>query len=377
MIADLPFKDGKKHVVMQASKNGFFYILDTKTGKLLSAEKYVPETNWATHIDMTTGRPVENPAARYSRNGKPVIIWPAALGMHNWHPMAYSPDTGWVYIPVTVSNAPYDAQDDFKFNPNGWNTGTDFSAGAELYKQPGAPQRGNIKSYILAWDPVTGKEVFRIDNKEYGATGVMTTAGNLLFSGNHNGEFAAYDARTGAKLWSAPTQARVVAAPSTYLVNGQQQVAVLVGARGLPPGQSRTSGVSANNSRILVFRPGGSATLPTEMPTVKTGGTKIDPPLLTANNETVAQGEQSFRTNCAVCHGQQAVPGAGSIAPDLRYSALIRDNEQFKHAVLDGDRAQRGMPGFKDILREGEAEAILAYIIKRANDEKAAQEAAQ
>jgi len=93
MIAELPLKGGTRRVVMQASKNGFFYILDAKTGKLLSAEKYVPETNWATHIDMATGRPVENPDARYSRNDKPVIIWPAALGMHNWHPMAYSPET--------------------------------------------------------------------------------------------------------------------------------------------------------------------------------------------------------------------------------------------------------------------------------------------
>jgi quinohemoprotein ethanol dehydrogenase len=377
MIADLPLKGGKTHVVMQASKNGFYYILDAKSGKLLSAEKYVPETNWATKIDMTTGRPVENPEARYSKNEKPVIIWPAALGMHNWHPMAFSPETGYVYIPVTVSNAPYSAQDDFKFNPKGWNTGTDFAGGADLYKQPGAPAvRGNVTSYILAWDPVNAKEVWRIPNKEYGATGVMTTAGNLLFSGNHNGEFVAYNATTGDKLWSAPTQARVVAAPSTYTVDGQQQVAVLVGARGLPPGQSRTSAVSANNSRILVFAPGGAATLPATVSAgAATGGAKIDPPLLTANNETVAAGEQAYLANCSACHGRTAVPGAGSIGPDLRYTALLRDEEQFKHAVLDGDRAQRGMPGFKTTLRDGEAESILAYLIKRANDEKAAQEA--
>ncbi len=104
-------RDGQMHhVVMQAPKNGFFYILDAKSGKLLSADKFVPETNWADHIDMKTGRPVENPEARYSATGKPAIIMPAALGMHNWHPMAYSPDTGYVYIPVTISSAAYGAR---------------------------------------------------------------------------------------------------------------------------------------------------------------------------------------------------------------------------------------------------------------------------
>ncbi len=380
MVADLKLERGKTHVVMQASKNGFYYVLEAKSGKLLSAEKYVPETNWATHIDMKTGRPVENPDARYSKSGKPVIIWPAALGMHNWHPMAYSPETGYVYIPVTVSNAPYAAQDDFVFNPKGWNTGTDFSGGASLYTKPGAPPRGNVTSYILAWDPAKAKEVWRIPNKEYGASGILATSGNLIFSGNHNGQFVAYDARTGKELWAAPTQARVVAAPSTYLVDGQQQVAVLVGARGLPPGQKRTVGVSANNSRIMVFRPGGSASLPAAMAAPGAGAAPkqvtINPPLLTANNETVAAGEQAFAANCAVCHGGTAVPAAGATAPDLRYSSLLPFRNQWNGPVRNGERATRGMPGFATMLDEETTDSILAYVIKRANDEKAAQEAA-
>ena len=379
MVADLPYKSGKRRVVMQASKNGFYYVLDAKTGKLISAEKYVPETNWATHVDMTTGRPVENPDARYSKNGKPVIIWPAALGMHNWHPMAYSPETGYVYIPVTVSNAAYDALDNFVFNPNGWNTGTDFAGGASLYTKLGAPPRGNVTSYILAWDPVNAKEVWRIPNKEYGASGLLATSGNLIFSGNHAGQFAAYDSRTGKELWAAPTQARVVAAPSTFTVDGQQQVAILVGARGLPPGQTRTVSVAANNSRIMVFRPGGNAALPAEMAGIAaapSGKVTINPPLLTANNETVAAGEQAYAANCAVCHGQTAVPGAGATAPDLRYSALLPFKAQFNGPVRAGERATRGMPGFGNLLDEETTDAILAYIIKRANDEKATQEAA-
>jgi PQQ-dependent dehydrogenase (methanol/ethanol family) len=377
MIADLNYPQGKRRVVMQAPKNGFFYVLDAKTGKLLSAEKFAPLT-WATHVDMTTGRPVEVPEARYDKTGKPVIVSPGALGMHNWHPMAFSPETGFVYIPVQVSTAAFAGPNEFKINLQGMNTGTDFFGGASLFNQPGAPQRGNIETYILAWDPVQAKEVWRVKNEIYGSSGILATSGNLIFSGNHNGEFNAYNATTGEKLWSAPTQARVVAAASTYLVDGQQHVAILVGARGLPNGQTRTNPVSANNSRILAFKMGGTAALPAEMPAVARSASrvKIDPPLLTASNETVFAGEQAYTANCAACHGQFAVPGAGSIAPDLRYSGLLPIRNGWNPTVRDGERATRGMPGFGALLSEETTDAILAYVIKRANDEKAAQEGA-
>ncbi len=377
MIADLDYSGAKRRVVMQAPKNGFFYVLDAKTGELLSAEKFAPLT-WATSVDMKTGRPVEVPEARFDKTGIPVIVAPGALGMHNWHPMAFSPETGYVYLPVTHSNAGYAGPKEFKVNLQGWNTGTDFAGANNLYSLPGAPVRGNVESYILAWDPVNAKEVFRIKNDVYGASGILATSGNLIFSGNHKGEFVAYNAMTGQKLWSAPTQARIVAAASTFTVDGQQQVAILVGARGLPDGQKRTVPVSGNNSRILVYKAGGKAALPAALDDAPSGPLKvtIDPPLLTANNETVAEGEQGFRNNCATCHGGQAVAAAGSIGPDLRYSALLRDVAAWNGAVIDGNRAQRGMPGFKASLRPGESEAIQAYVIRRANEEKAAQEAA-
>jgi quinohemoprotein ethanol dehydrogenase len=376
MMATLNYPTGKRKVILHAPKNGFFYVLDAKTCQPVAVEKFAPNT-WALGWDKKTQRPIENPDARFDKTGKPVIVAPGALGMHNWHPMAYSPVTGYVYIPVSVSNAVYAGPKEFKMNMNGWNTGTDFSAGQALYKEPGAPKQGNVESYILAFDPINMKEVWRIPNTIYGSSGLTVTNGNLLFSGNHNGEFVAYDALTGKKLWSAPTSARVVAAAATYNVDGKQQVAVLVGARGLPPGQIRTSTVSANNSRLLVFNAGGKATLPTTMSSTAqvTTAVKIDPPLLTASNETVAQGEQSYAMSCAMCHGRNTVPAAGATAPDLRYSALIKSTEQFNRVVVDGERVSRGMPGFKAMLREGEADAILHYIIKRANDEKAAQQA--
>jgi PQQ-dependent dehydrogenase (methanol/ethanol family) len=376
MVADLNYPTGKRRVVMQAPKNGFFYVLDAKTGELLNANKFAPLT-WATHVDMKTGRPVEVPEARYEVTGKPAVVAPAALGMHNWHPMAFSPETGLVYLPVTISSSVYATPEKFEVNLKGWNTGIGFNAASGVTPVVATGVNPPRDSYLLAWDPATGTEKWRVKNDVYGATGVLATSGNLVFSGNHKGEFVAYDARDGKRLWSAPTQARVVAAPATYLVDGQQQVAILVGARGLPESQKRTVGVSANNSRVLVFRIGGTATLPTEMTAaLATAGVKINPPLLTANNETVAAGELAYGANCAVCHGPTAVPAAGSIAPDLRYSGLLPFVAQWNGAVREGDRAQRGMPGFKATLTEEQTNAILAYVIKRANDEKAAQEAA-
>jgi quinohemoprotein ethanol dehydrogenase len=352
MIADLKYPTGKRRVVMQAPKNGFFYVLDAKTGKLLSAEKFAPLT-WATHVDMKTGRPVEVPEARYDKTGKPVFVSPGALGMHNWHPMAFNPETGLVYIPVQVSTAIYAGPKEFKLNLKGTNTGTDFAAGAAIANQPGAPPRGNIESYILAWDPIKAKEVWRVKNEIYGSSGILSTSGNLIFSGNHKGEFNAYNATTGELLWTAPAQARIVAAASTYLVEGQQHVAILVGARGMPNNQKRTSAVSANNSRILVFKSGGTASLPNEMPAAgSTTRIKIDPPLLTASNETVFAGEQAYAANCAVCHGQTAIPGAGSVGPDLRYSGLLPIRNGWNPTVRDGDRSTRGMPGFATPLSE-------------------------
>ncbi len=377
MITELDYPEGKRKVIMQAPKNGFFYVLDAASGELLSAEKFAPAT-WATHVDMATGRPVEAPEARYDRTGESVIIAPAALGMHNWHPMAYSEDTGFVYIPVTVSSALYAPPVDFKPSKDGWNTGISFrpAKGEKPAIAGGVPPK--TESYILAWDPVDAREVWRIPNEEDGASGLLATAGGLIFSGNHDGEFVAYDAITGERLWSANTQARIVAAPSTYTVDGAQHVAVLVGARGLPNGSERTSAYSANNSRLLVYAAGGDKALPDTLDIdamAAVAKANFNPPLLTASNETVAEGEGQFATHCSSCHGATAVPGEGSIAPDLRYSATIASPRDWAEAVLAGNRAQRGMPGFYGTLSLESSDAVRHYIIKRANDEKAAIEA--
>ncbi|RYF97324.1 MAG: PQQ-dependent dehydrogenase, methanol/ethanol family, partial [Caulobacteraceae bacterium] len=326
MIADLNLKGKKVHALMQAPKTGFFYIWDAKTGKLLSAEKFAP-ANWASKIDMKTGRPVENPDVRYTVT-KAAIVQPAPLGAHNWHPMSYSPKTGLVYIPVTVSTTGFQSADPTKFTMKErvYNTGT-ISSSPEitaLYAKPGAPQRGNIKSYLQAWDPVNQKEVWRFDNEVYGASGTMVTASDLVFSGNANGQFAAYDARTGKQLWVVPTQASVVAAPSTYTIDGEQYVAIVVGARGLPKGVERTVQTSANNSRILVYKLGAKNALPTKVVAgASTTSRTLNPPLMSGTNEQVIDGEGAYAKYCAGCHGSNGV--ADKSIPDLRYSTLLRN----------------------------------------------------
>ncbi|HEY8004253.1 MAG TPA: PQQ-dependent dehydrogenase, methanol/ethanol family [Phenylobacterium sp.] len=376
MTADLTIKGVRRHVLMQAPKTGFFYVWDAKTGKLLSAEKFAP-ANWATRIDLATGRPVENPAVRYSVS-KAAIVQPAPLGAHNWHPMAFSPRTGLVYIPVTESTTGFQSApaDSFKVRDRVYNTGTlSFSDEiTRLYAAPGAPQRGNIKSYLEAWDPVAGKEVWRAPDNDYGPHGALATASDLVFSGDWSGRFSAYDARTGERLWSEPTQANVVAAPATYAIGGEQYVAILVGARGLPPGQARTSQVSANNSRILVFKLGAAATLPSEpIQGAQVASRTLDPPLFTGTNEQVIDGQAAYGRFCSGCHGAGGV--ADKSIPDLRYSPVLKNLANWNAIVVDGARADKGMVSFKNILAEGQAEAIYHYIVSQANKDKAAQQA--
>ena len=371
IVATLDYDSGPRKVLLHAPKNGFFYVLDAADCQPVSVEKFAYST-WATGWDSETNRPIEAPEARYDKTGEAVIVTPFATGLHNWHPMAFSQQTGLVYLPVTVSNAPYAPNKDFKVNPDGWNTGTDFRAGYELYRQPGAPQRGEIESYLLAWDPIAQKEVWRVPNAVYGATGVMATSSGLVFSGNHAGEFAAYDAATGRRVWTATAGARVVAAPASYEIGGRQFIAVLVGAQGLPKGQKRTSDSSANNSRLLVFALDGQARLPTaEASGASASARTLDPPPLIATPEMLALGAELYGANCAGCHGASAAAGEGAIAPDLRYSATLHNAAAFNRIVLEGERAARGMPGFSQRLTARESEAILGFIIGKAHQAKA------
>jgi PQQ-dependent dehydrogenase (methanol/ethanol family) len=372
MLADLNIDGDKRRVVMQAPKNGFFYVLDATTGKLISAENFVP-INWATHVDLETGRPVEIPAARYDLTGESYIVHPGPQGGHNWHPMAFSQQTGWVYIPAREQFTGYVSDNDFSAQRRGWNTGTDFSKGAELIREAG-DNVPNRKSYLLAWDPVTQQEQWRVEHlDERGASGVLATAGGLIFQGTTQGEFVAYNAETGERLWSSLTQAGVVAAPSTFLVKGEQWIALLVGSRGLPTlgvgTVESTTTSSTNNSRLLVFKLGGQAKLPTDVVSTMTSTdpTQLPPPPITASSETIAQGEQVYGRLCSVCHGPGVESPEPQTFPDLRRSPRIQNAEVWARVVTGGELTDKGMVSFAQSLAAGDAEALRAYVIAQAN----------
>jgi alcohol dehydrogenase (cytochrome c)/quinohemoprotein ethanol dehydrogenase len=357
VLADLVIDGRPRAVLMQANKNGFFYVLDRKSGELISATGFTP-MNWASGVDLKSGRPLENPGIRYDVTQKTASLLPGALGAHSWQSMAFNPATGLVYIPAQEIGMAYTPVKDFKAEPLGWNLGL------------GTRNLPNVKGYLIAWDPVQKKEIWRTNYLGPWNGGVLTTAGNLVVQGNAAGDFAAYRADTGEKLWSTFAQTPVMAAPVSYAVDGEQYVAVLAGWGGAYPllqgQQSAQSGNERNISRVLVFKLGGAAHLPAVAP---------DPddhalPLLTqtAGAATIIAGEGLFDQYCSVCHGQAAV--GGGVIPDLRKSPYLPVAAWYD-IVIDGALHLNGMAPFAAVLDRDQATAIRAYVIERANENKA------
>lgn len=370
ILAELAIAGKERKVLMQAPKNGFFYVLDRATGELLSANNYVA-INWATGIDMKTGRPIENPAARIDQTGKPFVVAPGPGGGHNWQSMAYNPEAGLVYIPVQETSFPYIPEAGWKSTTIGFNTGMDFAAGA-------MPADANIRSAslaatkgaLVAWDPVAQKERWRVKFQGPWNGGLLSTAGGLVFQGNSASKFAAYSAVNGELLWDTPVQTGIMAAPVTYSVNGEQFVAVLAGWGGswaLSPGIfSEVGGPVRNISRLLVYKLGGTAKLPPEPPLARL---PIDPPAEKGTAQQLAEGGRLFGRFCGVCHGDAAY--GSTVVPDLRRSGLLHDSASWKTVVIDGILKDNGMISFKAEMSSAQADAIRHYVIKRAHEDKA------
>ena len=368
MLADLEIEGDIRRVVMQAPKNGFFYVLDAEDGGLISANNYTP-VNWATHIDLQTGRPAEVADARYEKSNNPAIVLPGPLGGHNWYPMAFSQDTGLVYIPVTENFMGYVADGEFVTDPDGWNTGVDFGRGFQLVmSQPEIPSNASL---LKAWNPVTQEEVWRVQHPiGEGNAGVLATAGGLVFQGTRSGEFVAYNDETGEALWTDYVQAGVMAAPATFTVDGEQHIALLVGSPALPkagPGAAEpTTVASRNNSRLLIYRAGGDAMLPSNPITTSVEG-DFEIPQIEASNELLSQGETAYNRNCSVCHGPMGISLRADTYPDLRLSRRIATQNSWAAVVLEGELSDAGMVSFDSELSDSDAEAIRTYIINQAN----------
>ena len=363
ILADIEMDGAPRQVLMQAPKNGFFYVLDRKTGELLSAENYISIT-WATHVDMETGRPVEVPEARYAET--PFTLFPSYLGGHNWHPMSYSPDTGLAYIPVLDIPAVYAQPENFKYNSGVSNTGTDGVLGGLPDDQAERDAIGAlVKGRLLAWDPVKQKEAWRVEYQGPWNGGTLATAGNLVLQGTADGKFVAYRADTGEQLWDFATQTGVVAPPISYEIDGEQYISVNVGWGGafaLVFGEYVQAESLPNVSRVLTFKLGGKATLP---PVSWRPSVVFNPPPQTASPETIELGYITYQDVCMGCHGLNTV--SGLITPDLRGSAYLWDENGWEAVVRGGQLKDRGMASFADNINAEQAQAIRAYVIQQSH----------
>jgi len=341
ILTDLKIAGASRKVLMQASKDGFFYIIDRKSGQLLSAEKFVPVT-WAERVDLKTGRPIEAAGARDYKNefnGKN-YVHPASMGGHNWNPMSYDPKTGLVYIPE-IENG---------------ETGT-FTG----------------KTYLRAWDPVRSNTVWEEPFGDWwDHAGVLSTAGGLVFQGNAPGHFIAYDSATGRKLKDIDVGSTIIAAPMSYEIGGVQYVAVMAAWGG--GGWSYVHPENAayqrgNEGRIIVFKLDGSATpIPPLLPPIQP---IPQPPPQTASPDVVERGRALFAARCAVCHVNQP----RSEAPDLRRMAP-ETHAAFNQIVLGGILKSAGMPPWDGVLTQADVDAIHAYLISLAWDGYNKQQAA-
>ncbi len=354
ILADLEINGSPRKVLMQAPKNGFFYVLDRATGELLSADPIV-ELNWASHVDLKTGRPVETGRAEWAK-GRAFVV-PGPPGAHNWHPMSYSPRTGLVYVPTLDNAWPYIPKPDFEHVPGALNTGEDYPALAPLVRRwlPFCSP-----AHITAWDPSTRRQVWRVSHDHPINGGILSTAGDLVFQGNGGGLFAAYSAHSGEKLWESHVGIGLMAPPVSYSVDGDQYVAVMAGIGGTPALNYLDLDYE-NHGLLLSYKLDGAATLPRVKP--RKAGTVQAPPLR-ASEETVARGEKLYSTHCARCHGF-VVRGNGFL-PDLRHSTR-GVHEAWDSIVLGGALRGRGMASFADLIDKAESDAIHSYVIAEAH----------
>ncbi len=373
VLADLEIDGVVRKVLMQAPKNGFFYVLDRETGELLSARNYT-DVNWATHINTQTGRPVEVDGIRDF--SEPVTMLPGAGGGHNWPPMSYNPEEGLVYIPTQQFAWVYLAPNTVNDSEPGmgkWNLGINTLALA-FPDQPGirAALREMYSSSLLAWDPVKQEAVWKVDHKDVSAGGILSTAGDLVFQADPQGNLSAYNSKTGNKLWSHWIQTGGMAAPMTYSVDDKQYVAIAVGWGGgygvMIGGLTKQYGLKSR-PRVLVYELGGTATLPA----VEVEPFVIpEPAPVTADEATVQRGMVLYHRQCMWCHGDRAV--SGNVVPDLRTSD--DDVHLLWHGIVVGGALNdKGMASFAEFINIDESEAIRQYVLMEAGKSYREQEA--
>jgi alcohol dehydrogenase (cytochrome c)/quinohemoprotein ethanol dehydrogenase len=349
-LADIKVAGKSKHVVMQAPKNGVFYVIEAATGKVVSADPYVPKINWALGFDKAKNwAPIMNPDADYAKTGKGFWILPSQA--HVWHPQSFNPQTGLMYFPARRGVGSFVAQEGGRILGNQM-VDVAFGKPPEGTK----PEVENPGAYLLAWDPVARKVAWE-QREGSGSAGTLTTAGNLVFQGTTGKKFTAFRADTGAKVWSADAQGNVVPGPVTYTLDGEQYIAAISSA-------STGFAAAAGKNRLLVYKLSGGAQLPEEPPPVQQ---VLDPPADFGDGAMHARGQDLYQRNCSGCHdGGRLFSGF----PDLNYTIALKAPDLFKGIVVDGALAENGMISFKNVLNAEDAEAIRSFLIARANELK-------
>jgi mono/diheme cytochrome c family protein len=372
ILADLQIAGATRKVLMQAPKNGFFYVLDRATGQLISANAYVP-MNWATGMDMLTGRPIENKAVAYNKGM--TVVWPSPIGGHNWQPMSFNPATGLVYIPVQEQPQAFltdPRNGDIRLGA--WNTGLNFpELGKALEQAIAAGQPPISKGFLVAWDPVNQKAAWRLEHPTFWNGGTLTTAGGLVFQGLADGTFNAFKADTGEKIWSYGTNVGIIAAPVTYEVAGEQYVMVALGwggASAVAGGPEPKAAINAyfNEGKVAVFKLDGKAAIETPK---NDRGAMPAPPTFSGDAKMAEAGFKSYHRHCAVCHG--FLTYSSGLLPDLKWSTADTHAE-YEDIVLGGKLKDRGMASFADQLKPDDVKAIQAYVLREANAAYKAQQ---
>lgn len=382
ILTDLDLGDGPRPVVMQASKNGYFYVLDRATGKLLSANNFA-YVSWSKGIDKLTGRPIPSAAAEYV--DEPKLIFPSNGGAHSWQPMSYSLQTHLVYIPTIEWGMVYMNSEKQRagmvegtFTVQGFPA-EDYDPDAlkSLYGKlpplnvlakglPSEPARG----FLRAWDPVRQKLAWEVQTASNFDGGVLSTAGGLVFQGDSSGNLNVYDAQDGTRLKTLHLGTGVMAAPATYRIGNEQYVVLMAGYGGnivnFPLHKDNAAWNYDNEGRIIALKLGGG---PVPLPPALQPEPFPKPPRHEGSATTIASGEVLYNRFCSRCHqlGRGILPDLRRLPPPM--------HDVFYDIVLKGMLRNLGMGRWDDVLTRADAEAIHAYVVDEAWKAYAAEHA--
>ncbi len=361
-LATLKIQERPRRVLLHAAKNGFFYVIDRDNGRLISAEK-LGKVTWAERVDLSTGRPVETPGARYQ--DKNVVLWPSFQAVHHWTPQSFSPLTGLVYVPTLEMPSPFG---DEGVDKNEWKPKPLTPEFAGFTPGSGDVPKDAGRSILKAWDPIAQKEAWSIETPGISEGGTLATAGNLVIQGRADGHLHAYSADHGKDLWSFDAQVAVTGVPITYSAKGRQYLTITSGP--LNGATAAFGSISArwgwesrgHPRRLLTFTLDGKARLPPAP--APAWPQPLEAPEFKIDPAKAEAGSHEF-VRCLLCHGTAVV--AGGNAPDLRASPVVLSADGFAAIVRDGARVSRGMPQFAE-LSDAQLDSLRHFVRAKARE---------